>query len=63
MKVIINGKVYDPNDELIIVHLNDKDKKNIAGMDESATLYASFPDGTLLSEVDETLEHWKGEFS
>jgi hypothetical protein len=44
MKVKIGKKVYDPNDQPIMIILTKKDKENIANMDPTATRYCSYPD-------------------
>lgn len=44
MKVIINGKVYDSDENLISIFLYDEDKKNIANMYTDCYLYSCFPE-------------------
>ena len=41
----IGDKVYDGDNEPVMVILSKKDKQNIADMPEDKTKYASFPDG------------------
>lgn len=59
MKVKIGDRIYDPEDEPILVILSDTDKANIANMDKTCTMYCSFPEG---SDPDDILK-WmlKGE--
>lgn len=45
MKVKIGNTVYDSSSEPIMIILSPEDKKNISSMQDSATKYASFPDG------------------
>ena len=44
MKVKIGNKIYDPNDEPILLILSDTDKENIANMAEEAHYYCVYPD-------------------
>ena len=44
MKVKINNKTYDSNEEPIMLILSDQDKKNIKNMADDATKYCSFPE-------------------
>lgn len=43
MKVKINGKIYDANNDVILLHLNDHDKLNINNMSKDASIYGCFP--------------------
>lgn len=51
MKVKINNKIYNSNQEPIMLILDEKDKKNISNMVESATKYISYPTGMKLTEI------------
>lgn len=48
MLVIIDGKVYNPEETPIMVVLNDQDKENIKNMHPEANKYLAYPDNTLL---------------
>ncbi len=45
MKIKIGDKIFDPNDEPIMLILDKKDKENISNMLPEATKYCAFPDG------------------
>ena len=45
MKVKIGKFLFDPEMTPVMLVLNEKDKANIAMMDEDANSYAAFPDG------------------
>ena len=45
MKVKVGNKIYDAENEPIMVILNDNDKENIARMLPDATKYCSYPEG------------------
>ena len=53
MKVKVGNKVYDPEEEPVMVILTEQDKKNIANMLPDATKYAMFPDKMTEEEVKE----------
>lgn len=44
MKIKVGNKIYDAEDEPIMIILTDKDKKNIKNMLPTATKYCSYPD-------------------
>ena len=44
MKVKIKNKIYDGNEEPVMVILSDEDKRNIKEMNKSCNKYCSFPD-------------------
>lgn len=56
MKVKIGNKIYDPNEEPIMVILDPEDKSNIANMLPEATKYASFPDSSTEEEIKEFMK-------
>ena len=56
MKVKIGEKIYDSNDEPIMIILGDDDKYNIEHMDPDCSNYCSYPD--TMSE-EKTLEFMK----
>lgn len=45
MKVKIGDKIYDGNDEPVMVILSKKDRENIEQMPDSSTKYCSYPEG------------------
>jgi hypothetical protein len=45
MKVKVGSKIYDGNDQPVMVILSKKDKFNIAHMPPRVRCYCSFPDG------------------
>ena len=58
MKVKIGNKVYDAENQPIMVILSDKDKENIANMDENATKYCAYPDsGYSIEEIKEFMDY------
>ena len=44
MKVKVGNKVYDANDEPVMLILTDEDKQLISDMSPTATKYCAFPD-------------------
>lgn len=44
MKVKIGDRIYDSNDEPIMLILSDIDKENIKNMHSDATKYCTYPD-------------------
>jgi hypothetical protein len=61
MKVKIGNKIYDSNEELIIIYLTSRDKSNITNMTEEAHYYASYPDDGFLDaeEIHSTMLDFK----
>ena len=53
MKVKIGDKIFDPNDQPIMVILTDDDKSNISNMAPKATKYCAFPDSYSEEEIVE----------
>ena len=51
MKVKVGNKIYDAENEPIMVILNDNDKENIARMLPDATKYCGYPDDYDIEEV------------
>ena len=43
MKIKVGNKIYDGEDEPVLVILSDSDKENIANMLPTATKYCSYP--------------------
>jgi len=43
MKVKVGGKIYDGEEEPVMVILSDMDKENIASMAPDATKYCAYP--------------------
>jgi hypothetical protein len=56
MKVKVGDKIYNGEDEPVMVILTDSDKKNIANMLPECTKYAMYPDE--YKHVD--IEEWMG---
>ncbi|MEK6829502.1 MAG: hypothetical protein AABY15_05195 [Nanoarchaeota archaeon] len=56
MKVKIGDKIYDANEEPIMLILNDADKNNIANMHSDKYKYAAFPDEMDIEEVKEFMK-------
>jgi len=52
MKVKIGNKIYDSENEPVMVILSDGDKKNIANMLEECTRYCSHPDSWFSTDED-----------
>jgi len=55
MKVKIGNKIYDAEDEPIMVILSDKDKGNINSMGK-ATKYCGFPEGWSEEDIVEFMK-------
>ena len=60
MKVKVGDRIYSADDELVMVILTDKDKKNIENMWPECTKYCAGPDGTPDDVMDEFMEIAKG---
>lgn len=56
MKVKVGNKVYDGNQEPVMVILTDEDKRNIANMLPECTKYAVCPDDNPQSDFDRWME-------
>jgi hypothetical protein len=56
MKVKIGDKIYDSENEPLMVILNDTDKDNIKNMLPTATKYCSFPDTIPLESIKEFMK-------
>jgi hypothetical protein len=52
-------EMFDAEYTVIFLHLSESDRRNIAGMEKDATLYAAFPSGTNASRVKKALAYWK----
>ena len=52
MKVKIGDKIYDANEQPIMIILTEEDKKNIGMMVDQATKYICFPDSCTTDEID-----------
>ena len=59
MKVWIRERIYDANDEPIVVYLSKKDKKNIKNMCKSCDLYCEYPDKNDTNKIIELLSDIK----
>ena len=59
MKVFVRGKIYDGNDETIVVHLTKQDKKNIENMHKDCDLYCEYPDKEDTNKIIELLSDLK----
>jgi hypothetical protein len=51
MRVKIGHKIYDSNEEPILLILSDEDKENIAKMIPGAHKFCSYPDHLVASEI------------
>lgn len=54
MRVRIGDQWHSPENEMIVIELNDTDRSNIAHMHHDATMYAAYPDSmspTLAVEI------------
>ena len=56
MKVKIGKKIYDSNEEPIMLILDGTDKQNISQMTGEATKYCSFPDNHPLEEITQFMK-------
>lgn len=56
MKVKIGNKIYDPNNEPIMLILDDQDKENIKNMLPSASKFIIFPDHMDTKKIEEWAE-------
>jgi hypothetical protein len=52
MKVKVGNKIYDGEDEPVMVILSDEDKKNISKMLPDAYKYCSYPDAEEYTKDD-----------
>lgn len=55
MKVIIEGKTYDPNKTPIILVLDEQDKVNISNMPKEAKKFACYPKGLDKKEIEKLM--------
>jgi hypothetical protein len=55
MQVNIRGKVYDSNEEPIMLILSNIDKMNIGKMDSESLKFTSFPETMTIKEVKDHL--------
>lgn len=53
MKILINGRVYDPSSTPIAIVINPQDKNNIANMPDDKILYLAIPETFTEQEVQE----------
>ena len=56
MKVKIGDKIYDSNEEPVMIILSEDDKKNIGNMVPQATKYCSFPDTCDIEKIKEFMK-------
>lgn len=56
MKVKVGDKVYDGNEQPVMVILEDGDKQNIANMDPGCTKYCVYPDTCTPGEIERFME-------
>ena len=52
MKVKIKDKIYDSNEEPIMLILNDQDKENIKNMHVDCSKICSYPEGWNEEEIE-----------
>lgn len=58
MKVKIGNKIYDSNDEPIMLIMDEIDKKNIKNMSKESTKFISFPDKMNVEDI----KKWANDF-
>ena len=56
MQIKIGNRIYDGNDEPVMVILSNADKKNIANMLPRATKYCCHPDNISKEEITKWME-------
>lgn len=56
MKIKIGDKIYDSNEEMIMLILDENDKENISNMSKEETKYCSYPENTEFEEVVQFME-------
>lgn len=56
MKIKIWDTIYDSNDQPIMIILDKNEKKLIANMAENATKFASFPEDSNKTEIEEWMK-------
>tara|TARA_R110000851_G_scaffold208235_3_gene360624 strand:+ start:528 stop:1067 length:540 start_codon:yes stop_codon:yes gene_type:complete len=61
MKVKIGIKIHDAELEPIMLILTEKDKRNIKNMDNTSSLYCTFPDDLHSDEIYEFTQNWISE--
>jgi len=59
MIVVIEDKIYNPNDCKILIIMNDQDQKNIASMTPEANCFASFPEGSDMTKIGNWMKQMK----
>jgi hypothetical protein len=52
MKVKIGDKIYNSDEQPIMIILSDKDKENITNMDKNCTKYCCFSDDIDLKKIE-----------
>jgi hypothetical protein len=58
MKVKIGNKIYDSNDEPIMLIMDEIDKKNIKNMSKESTKFISFPEKMNVEDI----KKWANDF-
>ena len=56
MKVLIDNRVYDPNETPIFLLIENQDRENIANMHETCTVYACLPGTVSHTEAERLTE-------
>lgn len=56
MKVKVGNKIYDGENEPVMVILSDKDKENIKRMPSDKTKYCSFPEKSDIGKIEEWMK-------
>jgi hypothetical protein len=56
MKIKIGDKIYDSENEPIMVILSEQDKKNIKNMLPEATKYCSYPEGMEIKVIKDFMK-------
>jgi hypothetical protein len=56
MKVKIGDKIFDSEEEPIMIILNEGDKRNISSMHEDVTKYCTFPENWNIEDIKEFMK-------
>jgi len=56
MRVKVGNRVYDSEEQPVMVVLSDSDKKNIAEMLPECTMYTAFPEYCTGREIEEWMK-------
>ena len=59
MKLVIDGKIYDPTESIILIEFSKLDLENIRNMPEDARRYMLAPHGTGTEHMQGLMERWR----